>query len=52
MLSFAFLNGSSSDSLKLLHALDAEWIKVAKEEIKSQSISIVLVKEHCCSSVE
>jgi len=29
---------SSSESLKLLHSLDAEWIKVAKEEIDSQSI--------------
>jgi hypothetical protein len=27
---------SSSDSFKLLHALDAEWIKVDKEEIESQ----------------
>ena len=29
---------SSSDSFKLLHALDAEWIKVAKEEIESIDI--------------
>ena len=29
---------SSSESFKLLHALDAEWIKLAKEEIESQSI--------------
>ena len=37
------LNGLSmllfaSDSFKLLHALDAEWGKVTKEEIESQSI--------------
>jgi len=29
---------SSSDSFKLLRALDAKWIKVEKEEIESQSI--------------
>jgi len=29
---------SSSDSFKLLYALDAEWIKVANEEIESKSI--------------
>ena len=28
----------ASDSFKLLHALDAEWGKVTKEEIESQSI--------------